>query len=137
MSAAAHRGDHDIAFYEAAIENTFTLNAIVGALTEAPTDLDGPLPPGRYLIQLVGASDAAVIAWVHVGKFVAGTPLAPANPVAAGTKRIPLSPSSIIAIETHALQGYSDRIAVQSVGGTVTVHITRVSNEARKSDIRR
>jgi hypothetical protein len=129
MSAGAHRGDHDIAFYEAAIEDTFTLTATTSGLTEAPSDADGPLPPGRYLIQVRGISSTQVV-WIHVGKFVKGAPLAPSNPIGPGTRRFPLT-SAIVAIETHCLKGYSDRISAQvSTGASVPVYISRVSTTA-------
>ena len=129
MSAAAHRGDHDIAFYEAAIENTAALTATSAGLTETADSL-GALPPGRYLIQAVGLAQNQVC-WVHVGKFVKGEPLAPASPTAPGEKRFPLT-SAIVAVESHVLRGYSDRIAVQlSIGASLTVYLSRVSTEAR------
>ncbi len=136
MSGSAHRGDHDIAFYEAAIENTFSLSVTTGALAESPTDAEGPLPPGRYLIQAVGLNSNQVC-WIHVGKFVKGTPLAPDAPTGPGTKRFPLT-TTIVAIETHCIQGHSDRIAAQlNAGLGVTVYISRVSSQVRKSNVRR
>jgi len=130
VSSSAHGGNHDQAFFEAAIENTAALTASVGSLAET-SDTGGALPPGRYLIQAPGIAGTQVV-WVHVGPFVKGAPLAPANPVGAGTRRFPLT-AAIVAIETHCLGGYSDRIAVQlSSGAAVPVYITRVSTEVRK-----
>jgi len=134
VSGDAHRGDHDVAYYEAAIENTVALVATVGSLTETPDD-GGALPPGRYLIQALALADDQVV-WVHVGKFVKGTALAPGAPTAAGEKRFPLT-ATIVAIETHCLAGYSDRIAAQvSTGANVTLYISRVSTQVQKSNQR-
>lgn len=130
MSASAHRGDHDIAFYEAAIENTAALTAVAGSLAETSDD-NGPLPPGRYLIQAPDIGLGQVV-WVHVGKFTKGAPLTPSSPIAAGEKRFPLT-TAIVAVETHVLGGYSDRIATQlNAGPDVTLYISRVSSEVRK-----
>ncbi|MCH9836988.1 hypothetical protein K0U83_15080 [bacterium] len=130
MSSSAHRGDFDIGYYEASIEETHSVTAAVGALTNAPAAAEGALRPGRYLVQLSNPT-AGTVVWVHVGAFDAAVPLAPANPIAAGTRRIPLSSSGVLAIEFQALTGYSDRIAVQAVGNAATVFISRVSSETR------
>jgi len=131
----AHSGNHDIAFFEAAIEETLGAVAGTGALTSVNTDDDGPLRAGRYLVQAVGISGSQVV-WVHVGKYVVGTPLTPAAPTAPGLKRFPLT-SAVAGVETHCLGGYSDRMAVQvSSGSSVQVYVSRVSNEVRKSGTR-
>jgi len=134
VSASAHSGNHDQAFYEAAIENTVELTATTGSLSATP-DAGGALPPGRYLIQSVGLAAGQVV-WVHVGPFERGVPLAPSSPVAAGERRFPLT-ETIVALEAHLLGGYSDRVAVQlSSGSNVTVYISRVSTEVMKSNKR-
>lgn len=130
MSSSAHRGDFDIGFYEAAIEETHSVTAAIGALTNLPSAVDGALRPGRYLIQLSNPVAGSVV-WVHVGAFDATVPLAPVNPVAAGTKRIPLSSAGVLAVEYQALAGFSDRIAVQATGNATTVFVSRVSTETR------
>jgi hypothetical protein len=138
MSGSAHGGNHDVAFYEAAIEETYVATATVGSLVEFNSDAAGALLPGRYLVQVVGlaAGLPAQVAWVHVGKFVSGTALSPLNPVAAGTKRFPLT-ATIPAVEFHVLGGYSDRAAVQiGTGSDVTCFLSRVSTEVRKSNRR-
>jgi len=131
VSASAHRGDHDVAFYEAAIENTVGLTASAGVLTQT-VDTDGPLPPGRYLVQAVGLG-ATQVCWVHVGPYVNGTLLTPLGPTGPGARRFPLT-STIVAIETHILRGYSDRVGViLNAGAAVSVFLSRVSTEARKA----
>ena len=132
MSGAAHRGDHDIAYYEARIGHTFALTT-AGAATPAfvNEDADGPIPAARYLIQLASVSVPAVVAWIGFSAFEAGDT---AGSVAgAGPARIPLSQSTIIAIETHVLEAADDRITVETIGGTGTVYVTRVSSLVPKA----
>jgi len=126
----SHRGDHDIAFFEAAVEETRKVTVTAAGLTQFP-DADGPLTPGRYLIQAVGIS-AGQDCWLHVGQFAAGVALAPAiGPVVGGPKRFPLT-TSVPAIETHVLSGYSDQMAFQlSAGANIVVYVTRVSTAIR------
>lgn len=127
MSSAAHRGDHDVAFYEAAIKESYVLS--VGTSLVQTSDADGPLRPGRYLIQLVNPSSDTALCWVHVGKFAKGTALA--GGTGAGRNRIPLSRQAIVAVETHVLKDDSDRIGAEMTAGSATLIITRVSTEAR------
>jgi hypothetical protein len=135
MSASAHGGNHDQAFYEAAIEETFEAAAATGVLTPFNADTDGALAPGRWLVQVRGLAATQEV-WVHVGPFVAGTPLAPVAPTAAGTKRFPLT-SSIVGLEFHVLNDYSDRVAVQlNSGASVACFLSRVSTRVQKSNRR-
>lgn len=127
MSSAAHRGDHDIAFYEAAIEETHRLD-VTATYSQLP-DVDGPLRPGRYLIQLFNPSNDTAVCWVHVGKFEKAVSLA--GTAGPGVRRVPLSKQAIIAIETHVLVGHSDRIGAIMSAGTGTLFVTRVSSETR------
>lgn len=125
----AHRGDHDIAFYEATVGHTFQ-----GAGTTAPSfvnsDGDGPLPPARYLIQLADTSAESVICWVGFEGFEEG---ATASSIAgAGPKRIPLKRDTIVAIETNILEGEDDRMILETSAGTATVYVTRVSTVVQK-----
>lgn len=126
MSGSAHRGDDDIAFFAAAIEET-RLIAASPASASFP-DADGALVPGRYLIQILGASASSVVVWIQMGKFEKGVPLTAS--VGPGLKRVPLSPSGIIAIEVNVVKEDNDRIAVVTAGGTASVYITRISRGA-------
>ncbi len=129
MSGSAHRGDHDVAFYEAAVEETIELS-LSTAFTQTP-DSNGPMTAGRWLIQLYNPGQNA-ICWVHEGIFVEGVPLAPSSPTSAGLRRIPLSIRSVIAFETHVLPNYSDRIGAILTQGTALLWLTRVSTATRK-----
>jgi hypothetical protein len=135
VSGNAHRGDHDIAFYEAAIEETRELS-----VTDAGENLDeddGALRPGRYLIQFLQSSGpggpVTATCWVHVGPWKNG-PLTPT--LGPGPRRIPLSANGIAAVETHVLADYSDRIAaIMTAAATGILYITRVSTEIRKYEV--
>jgi hypothetical protein len=137
VTASAHSGDHDKAFYEAAIEETFGATATSASLTNVNTDDDGALVPGRYLLQAAGTLVPGQTLWVHRGRFTAGTALSPIGGAAvAGPARFPLT-ATIVALEFHVLGGYSDRIAVQlGSGSDVTVYLSRVSSAVRKSNRR-
>lgn len=122
--AGAHEGEDDRAFFHAAIERTYPALAATAAGEQLGDDV-GALPPGRYLIQAINFADSADICWVHVGKFIEGTPIAlSAGP---GKDKVPLNPSGAIAIETNVVAGHSDRIGAIMSAGTCTVFITRVS----------
>ena len=127
MSGNAHRGDHDVAFYEATIGETREL-AVSDAYAQLPDD-DGPLAPARYVIQLVALSDDNAVVWVHVGPFGEGDLGGAAGP---GNSRFPLS-SGVVA-ETHVLEGESDRIGAiaDTPGVTARLFISRVSTVVRK-----
>ena len=127
----AHRGDHDIAFYEAVIEETRSLD-VTAAGEETPDD-DGALTPGRYLVQFFQTSGpTTAICWLHVGVFKEGVLGPTAEP---GNKRFPLSASSIIAIEFNVMTDENDRIAGIMSEGAGTLFISRVSTETRKHQV--
>ena len=126
MSSSQHRGDDDIAFFQADIGETRLLAAISGSATQLPT-AGGALPPGRYLIQATDISDAGALVWVGVGAF--GTTIS--LTAAAGHRRIPLSSGAILAIETNVRKGDSDQIAVRTSAGTANVFISLVSTVAK------
>jgi hypothetical protein len=132
VSSNAHRGDDDIAFYAADIGDTALLSASV---TPAQlSDAHGPLPSGRYIIQVVNLSGTGKqLVWVGQGPFVPGGVMAIA--AAPGKDRIPLSQQALVAIETNVVKGFSDRIAAVTSGGTAEVYITRVSREAQHKRI--
>jgi len=120
MSASAHNGADDIAFYEADIGYTYELS-----VTDAGAQLDealGALPSGRYLIQAQGLEEGDVC-WVHFGPYRKPIPLS----VGSGPKRIPLT-SAIFAFETHIRKGNSDTLgAITTSGASAILWITLVS----------
>lgn len=128
MSASAHRGDHDIAFYEAAIEETRSL-AVTAGFTQL-SDEDGALVPGRYLVQLAAASSDTAFCWVHVGEFVKTESLG--GTAGPGRARFPLSRSTVVAVEFHVIGGYSDRLGAIMSAGTGTLYVSRVSTATPK-----
>jgi len=126
VSGSAHNGEDDIAFFAADIGHTYVLSLSTG-LTTLPAAL-GALVPGRYLIQ-VGGLSAGAIAWVHFDKFQDTPPNIP-SPIGEGPQRIPLLQTAVIAIETHALKGYSDRLSAIVTSGAATLYATRISRDA-------
>lgn len=124
----AHRGDHDIAFYQADIGETRAL--LVTIAGEELVEEEGPLTPGRYLLQFFQTSGApSAICWVHVGAWAEGD----ISPTAgSGPQRIPLSAQSIIGVEYHVIEGYNDRVAAIMTVGAGTLYMTRVSTVIRK-----
>lgn len=126
MSAGAHNGADDIAFYEADLGLTVELP--VNASGAQTSDEGGPLPAGRYLIQAFNLTDGGVC-WVHTGKYKRGSGLPLV--AAAGRNRIPLTGKTLIAVETHVREGSSDRVgAITSAGATCTLWITQVSTRS-------
>ena len=126
MSGAAHNGDDDIAFYAADVGYTYVLPLTTG-LSTLPA-VDGALVPGRYLVQVGGLTTGA-IAWVHFDAYQDDPP-AISNPTGAGRQRVPLMATGLIAIETHAVAKYSNRISGIVTSGTATLYVTRVSRDA-------
>ena len=128
MSGDAHRGDHDIAFYEATIGHTFE-----GAGDVVPSfvnsDADGPIPPARYLIQLAELSKNGAFCWVGFSPFV--KTVGPNAVVGPGPSRIPLS-ELLGCVETNILAGVDDRITLQTTEGTAVVYVTRISTRIPK-----
>ena len=126
MSGAAHNGDDDIAFFAADVGYTYVL-PLTTDLTTLPAAL-GALVPGRYLVQ-VGGLNTGAIAWIHFDAYQDDPP-AINTPTGAGKQRVPLMPTGLIAIETHAVKKYSDRISGIVTTGTATFYVTRVSRDA-------
>ena len=126
MSTAAARGDDAIAFYAADIGDTLELAA--STVLAQTSDLQGPLKPGRYLIQAINWSDTTVVVWVTVGAWEKGSSLT--LTATAGRRRVPLSSGGVVAFETNILKGDSDRLAVITNTGSATVYVTRVSRGA-------
>lgn len=121
---------HTKAYYEAVIEDTRQLN-VSDAFAQS-SDQQGPLTPGRWLVQLVAPSDTAALCWVHVGEFEKTVSIDPGGTQAGpGPRRIPLSGDGVTAFEYNVLQGYNDRIgAIMDTGGTTaTLLFTRISTQ--------
>jgi hypothetical protein len=121
----AQRGDDAIAFYAASLGRTTKLSAVAAASTQT-TDVDGALPSGRYLIQILNVVPATAIVWVKAGPFEVGVVVT----AEAGVPSFPLSREAIIAIEFNVVKKDSDRIAVRTSAGTADVYITRISRGA-------
>ena len=124
MSGSAHRGDHDIAFYEATLGHTYAGSGGV-APSFVNSDDDGALPPARYLIQLVSSSSPTATCWVSQEPFEKG--VAPSSIAGAGPRRFPLRRDTLLAIETHVVGNDDDRITLQTDAGTCVVWVSRVS----------
>lgn len=110
------------AFFAASIGLTrsFAASAVVA---QTPDD-EGPLPPGRYLLQVTGFTDSTAICWVGVSPFEKGA--AATLAATPGPDRIPLS-SGAFAVEFNVRRGVSDRVQAILSAGTATIYITRVS----------
>lgn len=125
MSGSAHRGDHDVAFYEATIGYTFGGGTGTTAPSYLNSDDDGPLPPARYLIQVIEVGNSDTVCWIGTEPFEKGsTPSAIDGP---GPDRIPLKRTTLLAIEMHVLAGENDRIVIQTSVSTAIVYVTQVS----------
>jgi hypothetical protein len=126
VSTAAARGDDAIAFYAADIGETREL-AVTAAGIQSP-DAEGALTKGRWLIQAYDFSTPNVVVWISSGPFVKGSPLTLTT--GPGARRVPLSPRTLVAIETNVVKGASDRIGAITTAGTVTLWLTRISRGA-------
>jgi hypothetical protein len=115
-----------VGFYAADIGITRELVIGAGASVML-TDADGPLTPGRWVIQLRTAL-ATEYAWIRVGAFKKGSAIAAT--IGPGRDRFPLSPSALIAIEFNVRKGENDRIAGITEFGAATLYISRVSADA-------
>ena len=116
------QGQDDIAFFAAYIEETRELSISTGS-TQTSDD-DGPLTPGRWLIQV---RDTTNYVWIKVGKYEKGIPLVAT--AGAAQKQFPLSLSGLIAIELNVREGDGDRIAAITEAGGGTLYLSRVSRE--------
>lgn len=119
MSVNAPSEADYLGFYTADIGDTSTIAGVTGSLTSHTEALS----PGRYMVVARGFSDAAALAWIHVGT---GT-LAPVNPVAAGKARIPLNQSGWV--EYMVVTRHNDKIGVQMSAGTGTIYVSKISRE--------
>jgi hypothetical protein len=132
MGAGAHRGDYDIAFYEARIGETLEASTVAAATPVfLNSDADGPLQPARWLIQVTAVSGAGVAVWVGLSAFDKGD--SPSSVAGAGPQRIPLSRAALVFIETHVLAGVDDRVTLETIGGSATITATRVSTVTPKA----
>lgn len=119
---AAHNGEDDIAFFAADIGYTRLLD--LTTTIAFPPDAEGPLPPFRYLVQVLDMS-AGATCWVHFTKFEKTDQPVVATPGAAGDQRIPLK--ALAAFEVNVRKGYNDRIGALVSTGTGKIAITAVS----------
>lgn len=130
MSAGAHRGDHDKAHYEADIGETRAITVTIAG--EELVEEEGPLIPGRYLLQFFQTSGApSAICWVHVAPWEEGAIGPTTGP---GLQRVPLSGQAILGIEYHALTDHNDRVAAILTAGTGVLYMTRISTKIRKHE---
>lgn len=120
------QADDDAWVYHADIGYTYDLP--IGPGGAQLTDAQGPLSPGRWLVQL-RTTFTAQWAWVILGPFEKGSPIA--LTAGAGRQRIPLSRASVIAAEFHVRKGYNDRIGGITESDTANLLITQVSRKGR------
>ena len=122
MGDGARAGD-EVGFFAAAIEVTRSLS--LSTTSVQLTDAQGPLAPGRYVIQLRPASSAEIWCWVHAGPFIKGDVITATT--GEGRNRFPLSNAGLIAIEFHVRRDVNDRIAAVLESGSGTLYISKVS----------
>lgn len=115
----SHRGDDDIAFFAANLGLTHALMFDTNGANLA--DAQGPLKPGRYLVQLRKEDNG--YAWVSVGKWERGNPIA----APAAVPAFPMSNVGLVAVEFHVREGVNDRIAARTESGSAVLYITLVS----------
>jgi hypothetical protein len=111
-------------FYNADIGVGVTL-ALTTAAAQT-TDAMGPLPPGRYLVQVVPAAPG-VIVWMAQRRFVKArtevlTAAAPAFPFA-----------QIFAMEVSVRKGFSDRFVALTSSSTAAMYISQISRAPKKA----
>lgn len=117
----AHSAEDDIAAFAAVVGFTRKIQATTAGVQDS--DANGPLSPGRYLIQAIFNGNAII--WISFGKFEKGVTIDMPNDVPA----FPLSNSVLIAIEFHVRKGVDDRIGARTSTGTADVYITKVSRD--------
>lgn len=110
-----------VGFYSADIGTTVVIAGVTGSLTEH----SAKLTPGRYLVAARTFSDAAALAWIHVGTGASAITPAPGTPVAGGTSRIPLSANGWV--EYVVVKDRNDRIGVQMSTGTGSIYVSKIS----------
>lgn len=116
-----HTAEDDVAFFAATLAETVELAA--SAVAAQTPDAGGPLPPGRYLIQVLDFQNTNTKCWVRLVKFVKSTPAI----VAAAVPNFPMSPEGVVAIEVNIREGHNDRLEAITQGGNATVYATRIS----------
>lgn len=119
-----HRSDDDIAFFAADLGPTRKLACSVASAS--PPASEGPMTPGRYLIQIHNLSgNMRQIVWLTMGKFDKAAPLvALAVPPA-----FPLNLAAIAAIEVHVRKDVNDQLAAIAGAGTADLYFTLVSRD--------
>lgn len=121
--AGQHRADDDLAYFAATLGRTVKLLAGAEGSVQLP-DEGGPLPPGRYLIQILDVTEIGARVWVVAVPFEKGEP--PIS-VPADVPAFPFAVEGVIALETNVRKGDSDQIAARTSAGTATVYITKIS----------
>lgn len=125
MSEASISGPDAVAAF--AVEIGFTRKLAATAVASQTSDDGGPLPPARYLLQIINPDNVATIVWVRAVPFVKGEVVG----VDQDAPSFPLQRNGLQAFAFNVLPGVSDRIAARcSAGGTATLYITRVSRDA-------
>lgn len=123
MGTPAARSVDTVDFYGASLEDTRLVNATVSG--DQTTDGDGPLTPGKYLVQVFNISDSAALIWILVGPFVPSSPISLA--ASPGARRIPLSAQALVAMEFNVIAGINDRLGAITTVGTAEVYLTHMS----------
>lgn len=116
------RGDDAVAYYAGTIGATRSI-AVADGVSATLRDADGPLEPGRYLMQVLNWTSSSAKIWVRFGRFEKGHSLE----ASAGPPNFPLAQRGIIALELNVLPGDNDRAAAIGDGGGGTLYLTRIS----------
>lgn len=116
------QGQDAIAFFAADVEETRALSLSTSS-AQIP-DVDGPLPPGRYML-LLRDTDVSDWTWIKFGKFVTGGTITAT--VGPGADKLPLSRQAIIGFEINITPGRNDRIAAINESGGGTLYMIRIS----------
>ncbi len=119
----AQRGIDAQAFYAAALGRTRKLAC--SSIAAQLSDIDGALPPMRYLLHVADISPTNRTIWVATGEFIKGKAL----PIADDVPYFPMSLSGVVAIEINVLKGSNDQIAAIMTGGNGILYITEISRD--------
>jgi hypothetical protein len=116
-------------FYGHDLGRTVALAAVAASVVSSggTNDANGPLPPGKYLVQATspGGTDLVFIDAVpfvknETASWAAKPAAPPATPLIRGW------------VEIHVRKDHNDRIVARTTGGTATVYVTQVSRVPRK-----
>ena len=123
MSTASVRGDDAVAFYAALLGATTLLAA--GVVASQTPDADGPLQPGKYLVQVADIAGGGTT-WLKMVPFVKGN----VEVLAAGVPAFPMKPGLALSFTVNVLKGVNDRVVAVTSAGTSNVYLTRISRDA-------